>query len=186
MCVRVFCLAWQQVDHSNETPQLDFQCSVDYERESIVMYHCPAFAHGGFLSQCRARKRLKTSGRWCILVMLKDGFQERNHKKSIPTKINSWLIEAKEQPHLNNEKQTGLIFHCTGCLIGILIMGCEIVPIWLGRISSPTYTLNNQGPFFSLLISRITQNKHPKKSLPWTSLLQGIEQDGTYTSPALS
>ena len=36
----------------------------------------------------------------------------------------------------------------TGCLIGIRIMVSEIIPTKLGRISSPIYTLNNQGPLF--------------------------------------
>lgn len=58
--------------------------------------------------------------------------------------LHHWNLSTWSIVEVSHEKK--LTFHCTSCLIGILISYFTIMPTC--RISSPTNTLNNQGPCF--------------------------------------
>lgn len=69
-----------------------------------------------------------------------------------------WENRSNEQssnPHVT--------FHYTGGLIGTLIMVYDIIPIYLGSMSSPTNTLNNQGELITALMMMLFEKRLPNQ-----------------------
>ena len=62
---------------------------------------------------------------------------------------------ANQNPHVT--------FHYTGGSIEILIMVCDIIPIYLGRMSSPTNTLNNQGELITAQMMMFFEKRLPSQ-----------------------
>ena len=97
----------------------------------------------------RKSSKIQQLSREFAFLFLREGFDTTLDQKS------GTLSRKIANPNWATKKTRPYFPLKPGCLIGILISWFIIIPVYLGSISSPTYTLNNQFFFFIAQLGRL-------------------------------